>query len=439
MEENIELLETRHSPSSPYRRQRHSPLYPSSDLDDDDAPLSDFDFADIYHGEDLERNPLTQRYTRRSWLDRIKNMAKRKRTLFITLVILLVAFISIAVAAGRGTSIPDQLTDKKLLKIAELSNPSRLKEYLNPLLIPRVSGTDNNRIVRDFIVNHFKSLQWDVQIDSFNDTTPILGDISFANVVATKSPNAARRLVFAAHYDSKYFPEPNEFVGATDSAVPCAILLDLAYTLNSLLDANAKDHTLQFIFFDGEEAVKEWGPDDSVYGSRNLAKKWASTFVTPADVPQGGATSLIQTIDLFVLLDLMGGANPKFPNLKNDTTAYYKTLQQIEAQLFANDLLFKSSDFSSDPPHDSKGGSIDSEKELTTYFTNETAPENAGIDDDHRPFEELGVPIVHLIGIPFPHQWHKMTDNADIIDYVVINNFNRIFRVFIAQYFSVSV
>lgn len=29
-----------------------------------------------------------------------------------------------------------------------------------------------------------------------------------------------------------------------------------------------------FIFFDGEEAFKEWGPNDSIYGSKHLAEKW---------------------------------------------------------------------------------------------------------------------------------------------------------------------
>lgn len=31
------------------------------------------------------------------------------------------------------------------------------------------------------------------------------------------------------------------------------------------------------IFFDGEEAFKEWTATDSLYGSRNLASKWENT------------------------------------------------------------------------------------------------------------------------------------------------------------------
>ena len=41
----------------------------------------------------------------------------------------------------------------------------------------------------------------------------------------------------------------------------------------------AKDVTLQLMFFDGEEAFKEWRGDDNTYGSRHLAKKMADKEV----------------------------------------------------------------------------------------------------------------------------------------------------------------
>jgi glutaminyl-peptide cyclotransferase len=37
------------------------------------------------------------------------------------------------------------------------------------------------------------------------------------------------------------------------------------------------DLSLKFIFFDGEEAFEEWGPNDSIYGARHLAAKWEQT------------------------------------------------------------------------------------------------------------------------------------------------------------------
>jgi glutaminyl-peptide cyclotransferase len=48
-----------------------------------------------------------------------------------------------------------------------------------------------------------------------------------------------------------------QFVGATDSAIPCAILLYIAEAVAPLMSKHT-DATLQLIFFDGEEAFKDW-------------------------------------------------------------------------------------------------------------------------------------------------------------------------------------
>lgn len=76
---------------------------------------------------------------------------------------------------------------------------------------------------------------WHVELDPFTASTP-LGPLDFANVVATLDPGAARHLTLACHYDSKLFPSGSApFVGATDSAVPCALLLELAQALDQEL------------------------------------------------------------------------------------------------------------------------------------------------------------------------------------------------------------
>lgn len=118
------------------------------------------------------------------------------------------------------------------------------------------------------------SLGWYVETDKFTNSTPNRGDVEFENIIATLNPAAERYLTIACHYDSKYMTK-FEFVGATDSAVPCAIMMNLASTLQTyykpLMDT---DLSLQFIFFDGEEAFENWSPTDSIYGSRHLAAKW---------------------------------------------------------------------------------------------------------------------------------------------------------------------
>uniref|UniRef100_A0A663FJ43 glutaminyl-peptide cyclotransferase n=1 Tax=Aquila chrysaetos chrysaetos TaxID=223781 RepID=A0A663FJ43_AQUCH len=99
---------------------------------------------------------------------------------------------------------------------------------------------------------------WHLELDAFEVVTP-QGPVTFTNVVATVAPAAPHRLVLACHYDTKILPPgPGQqlFLGATDSAVPCTILLELAASLDRPLWC-AKDRRvmLQLLFLDGEEAL----------------------------------------------------------------------------------------------------------------------------------------------------------------------------------------
>ncbi|KAI9025526.1 hypothetical protein DFJ74DRAFT_40688 [Hyaloraphidium curvatum] len=300
--------------------------------------------------------------------------------------------------------------------------------FISPLLIPRVSGTENNAIVRQFIVDTLKAVNWTVELDTFTAMTP-LGEKEFTNIIATKNPAAPKRIVVAAHYDSKYFPEPEVFVGATDSAGSCAILLDLATRLNKYFDDKEtawlgpvkppkSDTTLQVIFFDGEESFGEWSDADSLYGSRHLAEKWE-------------AENKLKSIELFVLLDLLGGSHPKIRNFSPATSVAYRHLSDIELKLGDNLMLTPMAA----PPDDE--GLTDFQDQDELYFVDmDRAPssQNVKIDDDHVPFVKRGVPALHIIPTPFPDYWHTVRDDASVIVPETLNDFAVILRVFVAEY-----
>lgn len=82
-----------------------------------------------------------------------------------------------------------------------------------------------------------------VALDEFAQDVPIFGNVSFTNIVGTSNPNADSFLALACHYDSKYIPN-EEFLGAIDSAVPCAIMLNIAKTLASRLNNDRSDVSL---------------------------------------------------------------------------------------------------------------------------------------------------------------------------------------------------
>nr|QTY40893.1 venom polypeptide precursor [Doratifera vulnerans] len=166
------------------------------------------------------------------------------------------------------------LTDQNIRDIAALTDTKNFKTILDNILVPRVVGTEGHEKVANYIVSQMQGRGWDVSQDVFEDRTPTHGKLTFKNIIAKLNPHADRYLVLACHYDSKYTRE-HVFVGATDSAVPCAMMINLANVLASSLEPlKHADLSLMFIFFDGEEAFRQWGPTDSIYGARHLAKKW---------------------------------------------------------------------------------------------------------------------------------------------------------------------
>lgn len=101
------------------------------------------------------------------------------------------------------------------------------------LVIIRFCQTIRHKVgfLFQYIVGEFKKLKWTTELDSFYDETPNQGTVQFTNIIATYNPEAVRFLVLACHYDSKIFDYV--FIAATDSAVPCAMLIYLAQSLNS--------------------------------------------------------------------------------------------------------------------------------------------------------------------------------------------------------------
>ena len=95
-----------------------------------------------------------------------------------------------------------------------------------------------------YIVSKMQVLGWEVELDSFVEPNTVVGSVPFHNIIATLDPAAPRRLVLACHYDSK--ASPAGFLGATDSAVPCAQMINLAHTMQ--MDLNDAKAAVSFIF-----------------------------------------------------------------------------------------------------------------------------------------------------------------------------------------------
>ncbi|KAM6228798.1 glutaminyl-peptide cyclotransferase-like protein isoform 3-T3 [Spheniscus humboldti] len=276
---------------------------------------------------------------------------------------------------GTGLPPPGPPSEPALRALLGQLDPTRLRDtFLRPLLRERVPGGPGSRAARQHIVGRLGALgaTWHLELDTFEAVTP-QGPVTFTNVVATLAPAAPRRLVLACHYDTKVLPPgPGQrlFLGATDSAVPCAILLELAATLDRPLQRakhRGTEVTLQLLFLDGEEAFGDWSVTDSLYGARHLAARMATT-------PHGPRGTQITAMSLLVLLDLLGARHPAIHSHFPRTHHWFLRLVAI------------------------------------------------------------GVPVLHLIPTPFPRVWHTLEDTEDNLHPPTMEDLCKILVAFVAEF-----
>lgn len=192
----------------------------------------------------------------------------------------LVSFLSLA-TAYHGIS------DETLKQLPGPGDDFDIKKgsLLAPILRPRVSGTEGNVAVRQHLVDFFHSQlpEWRIELHNSTSTTPVSkgSKIPFVNIIVTRDPPNSRegdvsRLALVAHYDSKL--TPTNFIGAIDSAAPCAMIMHVARSIDAALtkkwaagggdDLDADHKGVQILLLDGEEAFVSWTDSDSLYGAR---------------------------------------------------------------------------------------------------------------------------------------------------------------------------
>ncbi|OLN87948.1 Glutaminyl-peptide cyclotransferase 1 [Colletotrichum chlorophyti] len=333
------------------------------------------------------------------------------------------------------------LTDASLknITINEADFDIHNGRLLAPILIPRVPGTPGQLKTQQHFVDFFKKElpKWNIQWQNSTGKTPVTGntDVPFQNLIMRREPpwtkpGQANYLTLVAHYDSKISPEG--FIGATDSAAPCAMLMHIAravepfltqmhdemVALGELGGTVAMDMGLQILLLDGEEAFKSWTDTDSLYGSRSLAETWEHTF-NPA---MSHYKTPLEQISAFVLLDLLGSANPKVPSYFQSTHWAYQSMAKLEQRM--RDL-----------------GILETKPATPFLYDTKKSPKmfgRSGIGDDHVPFMMKGVDILHIIPSPFPDVWHKKEDDGDHLDMPTVRDWTRIVTAFTMEWLDMA-
>lgn len=226
---------------------------------------------------------------------------------------------------------------------------------------PRPAGTAANQKTRDYISKTLAAAGYTAVEQRFEANTPV-GPVTMVNLIATLPGERAERILLASHFDTKPVTE-FRFVGANDGGSSTGALLELARVLKARPRPRL---TLEFVFFDGEEAYGEWREPNHTYGSRH--------YVAAAQ-----AAGTLKSLRAMILLDMIGDRGL---NLRRDTssTAWLTDIVWAAARRLG----------------------------YASNFLDQPFP----VEDDHMHFLKAGVPAVDLIDLDYP-DWHTAGDTLD--------------------------
>jgi glutaminyl-peptide cyclotransferase len=139
----------------------------------------------------------------------------------------------------------------------------------------------------------------------------------------------------------------------------------------------------------------------------------------------------LQSISLFVLLDLLGAANPKIPSYFLTTHWAYKNMAEIERRM--RDLGLLEAKLAASGGN-TKGGAAflpDAKKQPQSFG-------RGFVEDDHIPFMRRGVDILHMIPSPFPDVWHTMMDDGEHLDLPTTRDWAKIVTAFTVEWMDIK-
>ena len=198
------------------------------------------------------------------------------------------------------------------------------------------------------------------------------------NVFASFDTTASRRVLLAAHWDTREFadedPDParrqRPVPGANDGASGVAVLMEMARLLGEMPPPVGVDLAL----FDLEDAGE---PDFATDSTATPYALGSAAFVreNPSYRPAYG-----------VLLDMIGDRTLRLP-------------REGYSQEYAPDVVDRVWAAAARVGADA--------------FVDEVGPP---IFDDHVPFLQRGIPVIDVIHTPFPDTWHTTSDTVDRLD-----------------------
>jgi glutaminyl-peptide cyclotransferase len=251
---------------------------------------------------------------------------------------------------------------------------------------PRVTSTPAHARVGAYILAQLKAAGATVTEQRFKSTTFDNKPINCLNIMAQFNPAATKRILLAAHWDSRPISDADNadpatrnkpVLGADDSGSGVGVLLALAQALKNTPLSNLG---VDLVFFDAEDL----GEKNSDKGWCLGSKEWSRQAAASGYKAQYG-----------VLLDMVGARGARFTR---------EIMSQRYAS-FAVDRVWR----------------VARNAGYVNLFVNENSRNE--MIDDHKYVNEIArVPMIDIINHPtdpklfFGDYWHTQNDNMSIID-----------------------
>ena len=255
---------------------------------------------------------------------------------------------------------------------------------------PRTMNSKAHDLCEEWIANKFKGFGLEVETQKADLTGWDGTKLHSTNIIAHFNPQAQRRILICAHWDSRPWADNDPdsanwhkpVLAANDGASGVGVMLELARILQN-------DTTLaigvDLVCFDAED-----------YGTPQWAEKREDSESTWALGAQYWAKNLPENYEpqFGILLDMVGGQGAKF-------------YQEQFSLRYAASIV-------------DKVWSAARHAGFSSLFTNEVG---GGITDDHIPVNEAGIPTVDVIPFypdcdqsSFGPTWHTVNDDMEHLD-----------------------
>ena len=255
---------------------------------------------------------------------------------------------------------------------------------------PRTMNSKAHDLCEEWIVNKFKGFGLEVETQKADLTGWDGTKLHSTNIIARFNPQAERRILICAHWDSRPWadndPDSTNWrkpvLAANDGASGVGVMLEVARLLQN-------DTTLaigvDLVCFDAED-----------YGTPQWAEKNEDSENTWALGAQYWAKNLPENYkpQFGILLDMVGGQGAKF----------YQEQNSIRYAASIVDKVWSAARHAG----------------FSSVFANEVG---GGVTDDHIPVNEAGIPTVDIIPFypdcrqsSFGPTWHTINDDMEHLD-----------------------